>query len=45
MPLILGTHDVKGNGCLRPRVQREEAELSLVDQFSVLTILRILLVA
>jgi hypothetical protein len=44
MPFISGTHDVKENGCHHPQVEREEAELAVVDQFSVLTIFRTLLV-
>jgi hypothetical protein len=43
MLLISGTHDVRENGCHRPQMEREEAELAVVDQFSVLTILRTLL--
>jgi len=43
MPFISGTHDVKENGCHHPQVEMEEAELAVVDQFSVLTIFRALL--
>ena len=42
MALISGTHDIKENGCHRPQMG-EEAELTVIHQFSVLTILRTLL--